>query len=362
MSAQGTIANRKAVCRNPAISDLLPFGVRLYLSHVGAGKSLRALGKDHGCHASTVLRQVRHFENRRDDPLVDDALRRLDDALRAPPKPLSEKGVISMTTISPRQPTTLVDPAFEPKAMQVLQHLSQAKSVLIVALDMPKAVVTCDDPEGVPQRVCVLDRCVAEVMALNDWISCRNRGRVASYVISPLGRSALRRYCAQHGLPFAPFGTPEPGAAGRLRYGGTESPVTVLARRRDKNGQPFLGAQLVLAAARLREDFVMAQLETSPHMTTEDAIAALENRTVTGPNIAPPGTKAARLRVLEVLRDLGPELGDVALRCCCRLEGVESAEQALGWSARSGKIVLRIALQRLSRHYQRMGDAQMMIG
>jgi hypothetical protein len=31
---------------------------------------------------------------------------------------------------------------------------------------------------------------------------------------------------------------------------------------------------------------------------------------------------------------------------------MEAAEQRMGWSARSGKIVLRIALQRLLRHYQ----------
>ncbi|NJM83749.1 MAG: helix-turn-helix domain-containing protein, partial [Tabrizicola sp.] len=47
----------------------------------------------------------------------------------------------------------------------------------------------------------------------------------------------------------------------------------------------------------------------------------------------------------------GPGLGDVALRCCCFLEGLEVAEKRLGWAARSGKIVLRIALQRLRRHY-----------
>ena len=59
------------------------------------------------------------------------------------------------------------------------------------------------------------------------------------------------------------------------------------------------------------------------------------------------GPRAARDRVAAALRDLGPGLGDVALRVCCFLEGIETAEQRLGWAARSGKVVLRIALQRV---------------
>ena len=141
-----------------------------------------------------------------------------------------------------------------------------------------------------------------------------------------------------------------------------ESPVTVLARRRDKAGQLFLDARLVQAAERLREDFVMAQLDKVDFDVAQDLIKALETRKVPGSNVAPPGTKAARARVLDVFRDLGPGLGDVVLRCCCHLEGVESAEQAMGWCARSGKIVLRIALQRISRQYQRLGEEQMLIG
>ena len=61
--------------------------------------------------------------------------------------------------------------------------------------------------------------------------------------------------------------------------------------------------------------------------------------------------RTARERVAAALVDLGPGLGDVVLRCCCYLEGVETTEQRMGWSARSGKIVLRIALQRLKAHY-----------
>jgi len=44
-------------------------------------------------------------------------------------------------------------------------------------------------------------------------------------------------------------------------------------------------------------------------------------------------------------------LEDIALKVCCYLNGLEKAEKRLGWSARSGKVVLRIALQRLANHY-----------
>ena len=52
----------------------LPDDARLYLRHVEEGQSIRALARSEGCHASTILRRIRRFEARRDDPLVDGAL------------------------------------------------------------------------------------------------------------------------------------------------------------------------------------------------------------------------------------------------------------------------------------------------
>ena len=57
-----------------ALPDWLPQGVQAYLVHTGDGLSLRELARQRGCHASTVMRQVRRYENRRDDPLVDETI------------------------------------------------------------------------------------------------------------------------------------------------------------------------------------------------------------------------------------------------------------------------------------------------
>ncbi|WP_296765080.1 DUF6456 domain-containing protein, partial [Sediminimonas sp.] len=146
---------------------------------------------------------------------------------------------------------------------------------------------------------------------------------------------------------------------GRMRYSAPDSPVAALARRRDRDGGPFLSEALVTAAERLREDFELARM-------AESAAGGWESL-VTAPPPAvdareAPGPSAARRRVARALHELGPGLGDIALRCCCYQEGLETAEKRLGWSARSAKVVLRIALQRLSAHYRALGPAGGLIG
>ncbi|MFT6452542.1 MAG: hypothetical protein ACJA06_002044 [Halocynthiibacter sp.] len=144
----------------------------------------------------------------------------------------------------------------------------------------------------------------------------------------------------------------------RVRYNVAESSVQTLSRRRDRDGTPFLSPDLVAAAERLREDFELAQMgpnvaQNWDHFLTggTDGVSVSKD--------APRGPADARDRVAKALADLGPGLGDVALRCCCFLEGMEAAEKRMGWSARSGKIVLRISLQRLKRHYELHGGSHL---
>ena len=68
----------------------VPPAARRYIAHTEHGLAIRQLARAAGCHASTVLRQIRNLESRRDDLLVDEALRRLGDgahaAVPAPPR------------------------------------------------------------------------------------------------------------------------------------------------------------------------------------------------------------------------------------------------------------------------------------
>ncbi len=359
MQAPNRVDGHRGAGALQGLPDWLPEGVRLYLGHTAAGRSLRALARDRGCHASTVLRQVRRFENRRDDPLVDDALTRLDTALRSRAPALSpnteRSGMPDTTPHTAAVPRTAGGAVSTDAMLDVLAQLELPGAVLAVAGDMPRAVILREDGDGRTERLDTTDRAVAEMLALRGWIDCRHQGRVLSYTVSALGHAALRaRGLATHARDDAP--------ARRPRYGAGETPVSVLARRRDKAGAPFLGAELVTAADRLHEDYVMARLDTLAPMPADALVAALADRDLPGSNVAPPGTAAARRRVLGALQDLGPGLADMVLRCCCRLEGVEAAEQAMNWSARSGKIVLRIGLQRLKLHYDRLGADEMRMG
>ncbi len=362
-------SNLKQLERLP---DWVPVAVRLYLSHTESGRSLRDIARAEGVHASTVLRQVRRFENRRDDPLVDCALDRL---LQAPvgSECFENKGnhdMVSLTTRSTtpsahREAELAPDEArLNHEAARVLRRLAEPGAFLAVAADMERAVVLRDGVEGAV-RLAVLDRPVAEAFALREWIICRKQGRVAQYEITAAGRAALRRILAEGGVPEAgsasAHGFPL-GEAQRPRAGLGESPVTALARRRDRDGKPFLTPDLVAAAEKLREDFEIAQMEP---LVTQDWDRFLTPGSRAGFGSAGTGDRGqgeARERVAQALRELGPGLGDMALRCCCYLEGLETAEKHLGWSARSGKIVLRIALLRLRRHYDALGDRAKMIG
>ncbi len=359
-----------------AIPRWVPEGARHYLAHTEQGLTIRALARRADVHASTILRQVRRFEALRDDPLVDRALRRLSQHCGTDPGQVPGQFIGEWTGMkAARNDVTMPDiEEIEREGLRILRRLAEPGTVLAVARDMEMGVVVRDCGDGgPPQRLAVMDRSVAEAMALNDWIACESPdARVARYRVTASGRSALKRLVAQaenRARGFAEAQTTITGLSEsedpQLRHMRTmlaESPLVGLARRHDRDGQPFLNRDLVAAAERLREDFELSQPGHGIRTDWETFLTAALGGDCRLP-AGSPGTEEARARLCTALRDLGPGLADVAMRCCCLLEGLESLERRMGWSARSGKIVLRIALQRLRQHYLRtQGQFAPMIG
>jgi hypothetical protein len=245
--------------------------------------------------------------------------------------------------------------------MRILRRLSETGAVLAVAKDLEKAVIVREGANGQSTRTGVVDRAIAEAMALKGWIVAPTVGRITRYQITAAGRAALsdmmaRDESVQARGSLESENVETSDVPRRIRYGMAESPLVALARRCDRTGERFLSDDLVHAGERLREDFEMAQIEAEVAQDWDGFLATLRGENV--PEIATNASISQRAndRVLAALRDIGPGLSDVTLRCCCFLKGLETAEKTLGWSARSGKIVLRIALMGLKRHYAENAD------
>jgi hypothetical protein len=150
----------------------------------------------------------------------------------------------------------------------------------------------------------------------------------------------------------------EQGGAPEIDIG--ESPIGWLYRRRDKDGQPLISRAEFEAGERLRADFCYGQM--MPRVTSSWA----------APTGSPSGRRgapgsgsdlqdnviAAGERVRRALAAVGPELSGVLIDVCCHLKGLEVKERQAGWPQRSGKIVLRIALKSLARHYGLIRDIE----
>ena len=137
----------------------------------------------------------------------------------------------------------------------------------------------------------------------------------------------------------------------RVTVNHDESPLAWLRRRKDANGRPMIDASAFAAGERLRTDYERAQL--MPRVTANWTATVADKRR-SGENGIADLTEAAlgaRRRVEVALASLEPEMANLAVDFCCFLKGLEQIESERQWPARSAKVVLRLTLAALARHY-----------
>ena len=339
-----------------------------YLAHTEKGESIRSLARATGTAPSTISRAVRKVEHARDDPLFDRILTKFEQKSAR-----TSLGTANENT-TPRSasiPTALTAPEIRKEAKKYLRRLSEPGAFLLIAQGTEKAGIFCATNEH-SKPIAMLPVDVAAEFLRQDWIKAITRGKISMrYRITDVGRSFLRRTLAEDSpspnantsmdLTFRNqhqangeklFANPITGKPEEAIVNLGESPIGWLTKRKGTDGKPFLSPEEVEAAEKLRTDFEMAQMGPSIAQNWQKFLTPGDKYSGTPvAGNASDSAMMARDRFMEALSVIGPGLADVAMRTCCFLEGLEACERRMGWSARSGKVVLKLALQRLADHY-----------
>ncbi len=136
----------------------------------------------------------------------------------------------------------------------------------------------------------------------------------------------------------------------KVHFNEAESPLLWMWRRKGRDGLPLISLSSFMAGERLRKDYTMANM--TPRITANwsgsanslkgagNAMAAFSDTVI-----------EARKRLNTALVESGPEFSGILMDLCCFLKGLEQIEFEHNWPARSAKVVVNLALSKLSRHY-----------
>lgn len=197
---------------------------------------------------------------------------------------------------------------------------------------------------------------VIEAMRRQEWLK---RDPAGTLSLTRLGHEALIGQCAggdfasQHQHRETRIIKDEGGNTKTVLSNETESPLGWMRARKDKSGKPLLSPEQFEAGERLRRDFTLACL--SARVTSSwDFTGVTGDRTgnrADGHMEITEKAMAAKQRLFAALDFLGPEMSGAVFEICCLASGLEAAERQFNWPRRSAKLVLQIALAKLSEHY-----------
>lgn len=129
-----------------------------------------------------------------------------------------------------------------------------------------------------------------------------------------------------------------------------ESPLAMLYRRKTASGSSFISEDEFLAGERLRADFTRGSLMPSITMRWDTSVKSRASGSGGMAELTDIAL-ASRVRVERALEAVGPELNGVLVDVCCFLKGLETVERERQWPARSAKMLLKVGLAALHRHY-----------
>lgn len=129
-----------------------------------------------------------------------------------------------------------------------------------------------------------------------------------------------------------------------------ESPLARLRRTRGRGGKPLIDDAEFAAGERFRADYTRAHI--IPRVTANwSAAIAGRNRGGGGVGDMSDAALDARRRVEQALAAVGPDFAGVLVDFCCFLKGIGEIERDRSWPSRSAKVIIRLALASLARHY-----------
>ena len=256
---------------------------------------------------------------------------------------------------------TAAPDALTPENLRLLRALAPPAAYAIAGgADEPDRLIVVAPARGVSLRQLSVSAAAGAALAarrLAVWEAPGKSGR-RRLAITPEGLAALARasapagvspFAAQHApLAFESRLAPEGGVSGVI-VNAAESPLAWLARRKGRDGRALIDAAAFAAGERLRSDLTLAQMlpQVTSNWSAQGAGGGFDGSARTYSDLV----IAARQRVAHALDAVGADMSGLLMDICGFLKGLEQIESERGWPARSGKVVLTLALARLAAHY-----------
>ncbi|WP_420431543.1 DUF6456 domain-containing protein [Hyphobacterium sp.] len=141
------------------------------------------------------------------------------------------------------------------------------------------------------------------------------------------------------------------GRVGRYEVNMADSPLARWYRPRGDETAGWLTESEFEAGERLRADYHRSTLSERVTSDWDGYLAPSGSGKRRSPEDVPASALAAKERVQRALAVAGPGFDSVLSSVCLRESGLEEVEGRERWPRRSGKVVLKLALQRLCRFY-----------